>query len=150
LIRAKGGASMVAMGFSIGIAVEMFNLPTYGTSFLLIFPLIYWLRGNLSSALIGFGLGKLLYLLGLGAVNAYIGDLVLPHFSVHFSFLPHWVNKLLLFNVHLLVGGIIMGILLGIILFFPIRFFLEKFKTKRREKRKLRNAIRLDTRTPVD
>ncbi len=53
---------MVAMGFSIGIFVEMFTLPTGGLAFLLIFPLVYLLRASVASALLGFMFGKVIYL----------------------------------------------------------------------------------------
>ena len=47
LLRAKGGPSKVARGFSVGLFVEMFTLPTFGFAFVLIFPLVYLLRANL-------------------------------------------------------------------------------------------------------
>lgn len=62
LTRAKGGPALVAMGFSIGIFVEMFTLPTGGLAFLLIFPLVYLLRASVASALLGFMFGKVIYL----------------------------------------------------------------------------------------
>jgi uncharacterized protein len=144
LLRAKGGASRVAMGFAIGLAVEMFTLPTLGFAFLLIFPLVYLLRGNLPAALVGFVIGKLIYI-PMIYPNTVVGGWVLPdQLSIHLSFLPEWFNHLLLTNLKLIVGGIIDGILLGLICYFPIKLSIESFKTKRKEKRK-QNRIRLET-----
>lgn len=140
LIRAKGGASMVAMGFAIGLAVEMFTLPTFGFAFLLIFPLVYVLKGNLPAALIGFVFGKVIYI-PMAFLNAMVGKWVLPeHFTVHIPFLYEWVNRALTTSLKLIVGGMINGTLLGAILFFPIRASLNAFKNKRKEKRKLRRG----------
>ncbi|MEK0316407.1 DUF2062 domain-containing protein [Cohnella sp. 56] len=141
LLRAKGGAYSIAMGFAIGLFVEMFNLPTYGTSFVLIFPLIYLLRGNLPSALVGFVFGKLIYPL-MFMLNKMMADLVLPaHFSIRFSFLPEKINHFLLFNLKMIVGGMIDGLLLGILFFFPIWYSVQVFKRKRKEKRRARKIV---------
>lgn len=144
LLRAKGGASFVAMGFAIGLFVEMFNLPTYGTSFVLIFPLNYILRGSIAASLIGFLFGKVIYI-PMSFLNKMMAKWVLPSdFSVHVSFLPHAVNKFLLLNLQLIVGGIIDGAILGLLVYFPIRYSVNTFKRKRREKRKLLRAARVD------
>ncbi|KIL35999.1 hypothetical protein SD71_11790 [Cohnella kolymensis] len=140
LIRAKGGASMVAMGFAIGLAVEMFTLPTLGFAFLLILPLAYLLRGNFAAALIGFVFGKLIYI-PMMIPNSIVGGWVLPeHLSFHLSFVPEWVDRLLLANVKLIVGGMIDGVALGILFYFPIKYSINAFKNKRRDKRKQRRA----------
>ncbi|MFC5530128.1 DUF2062 domain-containing protein [Cohnella yongneupensis] len=140
LMRAKGGASMVAMGFAIGIAVEMFTLPTLGFAFILIFPLVYVLKGNFPAALIGFVIGKLIYI-PMIYPNRKVGAWVLPsHLSFHYSFLPEWVNNLLLENLKLIVGGIIDGALLGLLCYFPIKMSINGFKAKRKEKRRLNRA----------
>ncbi|MGG1312550.1 MULTISPECIES: DUF2062 domain-containing protein [Cohnella] len=138
LLRAKGGASSVAMGFGVGLFVEMFNLPTYGTSFLLVFPLIFLLRGHLAAALIGFVFGKIIYV-PMTIPNAMVGGFVLPkHFNVHVSFLPEWANHLLLINLKLIVGGMIDGAILAAVCYFPIRYSVNAFKAKRKERRKSR------------
>lgn len=138
LLRAEGGASRVAMGFAIGLAIEMFTLPTFGFAFLLIFPLVYLLRGNLAAALIGFVFGKVIYI-PMAFLNAMVGSWVLPnHFVVHIPFLYDWVNRTLTTSLKLIVGGMIDGALLGALLYFPIRMSLEAFRNKRREKRRLR------------
>jgi uncharacterized protein len=140
LMRAKGGAAMVAMGFAIGLAVEMFTLPTLGFASLLIFPLVYVLRGNLPAALIGFLFGKLIYI-PMMIPNSMVGGWVLPaNLSFHLSFVPEWVNRLLLTNLKLIVGGMIDGFLLGVLLYFPIKYTVNAFKEKRRNKRKQRRA----------
>ncbi|MFC5701222.1 DUF2062 domain-containing protein [Cohnella faecalis] len=148
LIRAKGGASMVAMGFAIGIAVEMFTLPTLGFAFVLIFPLVYLFKGNLPAALVGFVVGKVIYL-PMAILNTMVGAWVLPsHMSIHLPWM--WVNKLLLANLKLIVGGVINGILLGAVCYYPIKLSIEAYKNKRREKRKLRHSTRLDTRPAAE
>ncbi|WP_325049978.1 DUF2062 domain-containing protein [Cohnella faecalis] len=63
---------MVAMGFAIGIAVEMFTLPTLGFAFVLIFPLVYLFKGNLPAALVGFVVGKVIYL-PMAILNTMVG-----------------------------------------------------------------------------
>jgi len=149
LLRAKGGASMVAMGFAIGLFVEMFTLPTFGFAFLLIFPLVYLLKGNLPAALIGFVFGKVIYI-PLAFFNAMVGGWVLPnHFIVHIPFLYDWVNRALTTSMKLIVGGMINGALLGALFYFPIRVSINAFKHKRREKRRL-NRIRQEVRAAED
>jgi len=140
---------MVAMGFAIGLAVEMFTLPTFGFAFLLIFPLVYLLKGNLPAALIGFVFGKVIYI-PMAFPNAIVGGWILPkHFTVHIPFLYKWVNDALTTSLKLIVGGIINGTLLGAVLFFPIRASLNAFKNKRREKRKLQRG-RIEVRAAGD
>ncbi|RKP53990.1 DUF2062 domain-containing protein [Cohnella endophytica] len=144
LIRAKGGASIVAMGFAIGLAIEMFTLPTLGFAFVLIFPLCYLLRGNLPAALIGFVFGKVIYI-PMMYPNSKVGGWILPkHLSIQFPIFPEWVNHLLLTNLKLIVGGIVDGIILGLLCYFPIRYSLNAFKAKRKEKRKA-NRAKLDS-----
>jgi uncharacterized protein (DUF2062 family) len=145
LMRAKGGASRVAMGFAIGIAIEMFTLPTFGFAFLLVFPLVYLLKGNLPAALIGFVIGKVIYL-PMAFLNALVGGWMLPeHFTLHIPFVYGWVNRVLSTSLKLIIGGIINGVVLGVLFYFPIKASLEAFKNRRREKRKLRRG-RLETR----
>ncbi|MEI7025970.1 DUF2062 domain-containing protein [Paenibacillus sp. y28] len=143
LLRAKGGASMVAAGFSIGIAVEMFTLPTFGAAFLLLFPFVRLFRASMEGALIGFVAGKLVYSM-FAFPNARLGRMLLGHklepIIDHISFLPH---KLLSFYSQLLVGGIINGLLLGLLLYFPIRWFLQYMLTRRLQRRKERKALRV-------
>ncbi|MBB6633752.1 DUF2062 domain-containing protein [Cohnella thailandensis] len=140
LLRAKGGAAVIAMGFAVGLFVEMFNLPTYGTSFLLIFPLNFVLRGSLAAALVGFVFGKLIYV-PMSFLNTYVASSVLPDdFSVQLSFLPGWINHALLLNLKLIVGGVIDGAALAFLLYFPIRYSVNAFKRKRKENRRLRRA----------
>jgi len=137
LLRAKGGASIVAMGFAIGIAVEMFTLPTLGVAFVLIFPLCFLLRGNLPAALIGFVIGKVIYI-PMMYPNSKVGGWILPkHLSIHIPIVPEWLNHLLLTNLKLIVGGMVDGALLGLLCYFPIRYSLNAYKAKRKDKRKL-------------
>lgn len=140
LLRAKGGASIVAMGFAIGIAVEMFTLPTLGVAFVLIFPLCLLLRGNLPAALIGFVIGKVIYI-PMMYPNSKVGGWILPkHLSIHLPIVPEWINHLLLTNLKLIVGGMVDGALLGLLCFFLIRYSLNAYKAKRKDKRKLIRA----------
>jgi uncharacterized protein (DUF2062 family) len=149
LIRAKGGASMVAMGFAIGLAIEMFTLPTLGFAFVLIFPLCYLLRGNLPAALIGFVVGKIIYI-PMIYPNSKVGGWILPkHLSFHLPVVPEWFNHLLLTNVKLIVGGMIDGVLLGLICYFPIKYSINVIKAKRKDKRKLSRA-RMETKSLLD
>lgn len=149
LLRAKGGASVVAMGFAIGLFVEMFNLPTYGTSFILVFPLNYLFRGSLAASLVGFLFGKVIYI-PMAFANNEMAKLILPkNFAVNISFLPNYVNHFLLMNLKLIVGGIVDGAILGLLVYFPIRYSINVFKRRRREKRKLMRS-RIEANTAVE
>lgn len=138
LMRAPGGPSMVALGFSIGIFVEMFTLPTYGLAFFLIFPLIYWMRASIAGALVGFVFGKIIFI-PVAIVNSMVGGLVLPnHLKFQIPLIPDWMNHLFLVNLKLIVGGIIDGMILGLLFYFPVRLAIQYVANKRKEKRKLR------------
>lgn len=138
LMRAPGGPSFVALGFSIGMAVEMFTLPTYGLAFFLIFPLVYWLRASIAGALVGFVVGKIIFI-PVAFINSMVGGWVLPdHLRIHFHFLPHWLNHILFMNLKLVVGGIIDGVVLGALFYLPVKLTIQYVAEKRREKRKLR------------
>lgn len=142
LIRAGDGASIIAMGFSIGLAIEMFTLPTLGFAFVLIFPLCYLLKGNLPAALIGFVVGKIIYI-PMMYPNAKVGGWVLPnHLSFRLPIVPDWFNQLLLTNLKLIVGGMIDGAILGFLLYFPIKYSINAFITKRKIKKSNRALIR--------
>ncbi|MCQ6558652.1 DUF2062 domain-containing protein [Paenibacillus mendelii] len=141
LMRAPGGASFVALGFAIGIAVEMFTLPTYGLAFFLIFPLIYWLNASLAGALLGFVVGKVIYI-PAAFVNSMVGGWVLPtNLKIHVPLAPEWIDHILLVNLKLIVGGIIDGILLGFVFYFSVRWAIQLVADKRREKRKERRTM---------
>ncbi|TVY01085.1 DUF2062 domain-containing protein [Paenibacillus cremeus] len=139
LTRAKGGPSIVAMGFSIGLAIEMFTLPTAGLAFFLIFPLVYLFRASMAAALLGFVFGKVIYI-PMSFINRKVGMLLLPHGikGKLMHMLPDWLDTFIRFNFYLFVGGVIVGIILGILSYFPIRWLLEWYHNKRKEKRKKR------------
>jgi hypothetical protein len=136
LLRAKGGAAKVASGFSIGLAVEMFTLPTLGLAFFLIFPLVYLFRASLAGALIGFLFGKTIYV-PVAFVNAVVGDWIvsdrLERWTQH---LPPLLEQAIGVNLKLLVGGIIDGAALGVLAYFPVKRLLQLYAAKREEKRK--------------
>jgi uncharacterized protein (DUF2062 family) len=141
LLRAKGGPSFVAMGFSIGLAVEMFTLPTLGLAAVLILPLVYLLRASLAGALIGFLFGKIIYV-PVAFLNQKVGALVLTkHFKHQFlHHLPQWLADLLKYNLNLIVGGMIVGTILGILVYFPIKLLLRYHTVRRKERRRARKA----------
>lgn len=141
LLRAKGGPHIVALGFSIGLAVEMFTLPTGGLAFFLIFPLIYIFRASLASSLIGFLFGKIIYI-PMAFLNQKVGSLVMPRESKHavLHFLPHWLADLLKHSLNLIVGGMIVGAVLGLVMYFPLRLLLVYSTNRRKEKRRQRKA----------
>ncbi|AJY75836.1 DUF2062 domain-containing protein [Paenibacillus beijingensis] len=144
LLRAPGGPSKVALGFAIGICVEMFTLPTYGLAFFLIFPLVYLTRASLAGALVGFVLGKIIYL-PMAVLNQKMGGYILPsHIRFEIPFISNWLNELLLVNLKLIVGGVINGIILGTLFYFPVRMMIAFFANKRKEKRKKnRSAVKV-------
>jgi uncharacterized protein (DUF2062 family) len=131
---------MVAKGFSIGIAIEMFTFPTAGLAFFLIFPLVILLRGNIAGALIGFVIGKVIYI-PFAFLNSKVGSLIVPEgIEGHLGFLPLWMANIILGSLNLIVGGIIVGSILGLVLYFPVKLLLEFYAHRRKEKRKIRKA----------
>lgn len=139
LLRAKGGPSKVARGFSIGLFVEMFTLPTAGFAFVLIFPLVYLLRANLPAALIGFVFGKVIYL-PFSILNKQVGNWLVPkHFKIYLiHHLPHMLSNIIRSGLDLIVGGMAVGLILGIIAYFPVVLLLKFHTNRRKEKRKIR------------
>jgi hypothetical protein len=147
LLRAKGGPHIVALGFSIGLAIEMFTLPTGGLAFFLIFPLVYLFRASLASALLGFVFGKIIYL-PMSFLNQKVGSWALPtrhtkHIVLHQ--LPAWLSSILRHGMDLIVGGMIVGAVLGIVLYFPLRMLLRYTTERRKEKRRHRKAAQHNT-----
>jgi uncharacterized protein len=141
LLRAKGGPSIVAKGFSIGIFIEMFTLPTFGLAAVLILPLVYFMRASLPGALVGFLFGKIIYL-PFAFFNKKIGHWLLPkHFAHNIHFHPIWLSDIVKDGVYLIIGGIIMGAILGLVAYFPVLWTLEMYASRRREKRKRRKAV---------
>ena len=137
LFRADGGAAIVATGFSIGLAVEMFTLPTFGLAFFLIFPIAYLIRGSVAGALIGFMFGKLIYPT-IFFLNEKVGAWIVPKsFVQHIVFDPYWLSKLIRYEIKLFVGGIVVGVALGLLFYFPVKWILEYYTHKRKEKRRL-------------
>ncbi|QGQ95260.1 DUF2062 domain-containing protein [Paenibacillus psychroresistens] len=141
LLRAKGGPSIVAKGFSIGLFIEMFTFPTFGLAAVLILPLVYFTRASLSGALVGFLFGKIIYLPFFFLIKK-MGHWLLPsHFAHHIHFHPAWLSNIVKDGVYLILGGIIMGAILGLIAYFPVRWILEVYAARRKEKRKRRKAV---------
>jgi uncharacterized protein (DUF2062 family) len=137
LFRADGGAAIVATGFSIGLAVEMFTLPTFGLAFFLIFPIAYLMRGSVAAALIGFMFGKLIYPT-IFFLNEKVGAWIIPKsFVQQIVFHPNWLSKLIRYEIKLFVGGIVVGVALGLLFYFPVKWILEYYTRKRNEKRRL-------------
>jgi uncharacterized protein len=138
LLRAKGGASKVARGFSIGIAVEMFTLPTFGLAAVLILPMAYLFRASIPGALIGFVIGKTIYI-PMAFLNRIVGGMVVPpSWHENLGFLPDWMETVVSGALDLIFGGMINGALLGLLLYMPVYLTLEWVATKRRERRKKR------------
>jgi uncharacterized protein (DUF2062 family) len=132
---------MVARGFSIGLAVEMFTLPTGGLAFLLIFPLIYLFRANFAGALIGFVFGKVIYI-PFAFLNKRVGEFLIPkgtkRYLIHH--LPQLLSNIIRGSLDLIVGGMVVGAVLALIAYFPIMFLLRYHADRRKEKRKRRKA----------
>lgn len=142
LLRAKGGPSKVARGFSIGLAVEMFTLPTFGLAAVLILPLSYLLRASLPGALIGFVLGKVIYI-PMAFLNRMIGEMVVPRsWHDHLGILPGWLASIVNHALELIIGGMIDGAILGLLLYFPVWLLLEWYTARRKERRRVRAASR--------
>jgi uncharacterized protein (DUF2062 family) len=141
LLRAKGGPAMVARGFSVGLAVEMFTLPTGGLAFLLIFPLIYVFRANLAGALIGFVFGKIIYI-PFAFLNQQVGELLVSkHFKVYLiHHLPHLLSNIIRRGLDLIIGGMVVGAVLALVVYFPVKLLLEYHTNRRKEKRRIRHS----------
>jgi uncharacterized protein (DUF2062 family) len=141
LIRAKGGPAIVAKGFSIGLFIEMFTLPTFGLAAVLILPMVYFMRASLPGALAGFLFGKIIYLPFVLLIKE-IGHAILPkHFVHRIHIYPHWLSDIVKDGFYLVVGGIVMGAILGLLAYFPVRWILEIYAARRIEKRKKRKAV---------
>jgi len=141
LQRARNGSSIVARGFSIGLAIEMFTLPTFGLAFFLIFPLVYIMRASLAGALIGFVFGKVIYI-PMSFLNKMVGKQVLPRETRHYllNHMPGWLADTLRFSLEYIVGGIIVGAVLGLLAYFPVMLMLRFAQNKRKERRRRRKA----------
>jgi uncharacterized protein (DUF2062 family) len=141
LTRAEGGPGIVALGYSIGLAVEMFTLPTAGLAFFLIFPLIYIFRASMAAALIGFVFGKIIYL-PMTYFHLKVGNWLLPHGTRRhlWSFLPDWMDFFVKSNLKLLVGGVVDGVILGVLFYFPIKWLLMLYTSKRKQRRDEKRA----------
>jgi uncharacterized protein len=141
LLRAKGGPAIVARGFSIGLFVEMFTLPTFGLAFFLIFPLIYLFRASFAAALIGFVLGKIIYPL-VAFMNRQVGAWAMPkslqRYMLHH--MPAGIAHLLHGVLDLIAGGMIVGLILALVAYFPVLFLLKYHAHRRKEKRRKRKA----------
>ncbi|MFC0213027.1 DUF2062 domain-containing protein [Paenibacillus chartarius] len=139
LLRAKGGPHRVALGFGIGLAIEMFTLPTGGLAALLILPLVALLRANLAAAFIGFLFGKIIYV-PMAFLNVRVGSLVLPKQAEHYFLhhLPHWAARVMEKSLALIVGGMIDGVLLALAAYIPLRMLLTYTANRRKEKRRVR------------
>lgn len=142
LLRTPGASNVVAGGFAIGMAIEFITLPTGGLAFLLIFPLVWLARVSLSSALIGFVVGKFFYL-PLSPVSFYFGKSLIPadiqSFLTWFPFyvwLPKWVQHVIATEVYMLSGGLIVGIGMGFFSFFIVRKVLEMSQKRNITKKK--------------
>jgi hypothetical protein len=130
----------VAKGFSIGLFIEMFTLPTFGLAAVLILPLVYFFRASLPGALLGFLFGKLIYI-PVAFLNNRVGSLLVPKsFVRHIHFQPHWLEHIVRNALQLIVGGMVVGAVLGVIAYFPIKWLLEYYTAKRKEKRRIRKA----------
>lgn len=141
LTRAKGGPAKVARGFSIGIAVEMFTLPTFGLAALLILPLVYLLRASLPGALIGFVFGKIIYI-PMAFLNHLVGTWVVPQtWHEHLGILPGWLRTVVDSALDLIVGGMIDGLLLGLVLYLPVWLMLEWVAARRKQRRKKAHLV---------
>lgn len=143
LTRAKGGPTKVAKGFCIGIAVEMFTLPTGGLAFFLIFPLSWFLHGSVAAALVGFVLGKVIYI-PIAFVSKMIGQVVIPQSFDEFlnQVLPQWLFEIVGSGIDLIVGGMISGTILAILLYYPVLFLLRWQLEVRKKRRILRKHSR--------
>ncbi|PWK14952.1 DUF2062 domain-containing protein [Tumebacillus permanentifrigoris] len=143
LLRAKGGPSIVAKGFSIGLAIEMFTLPTFGLAALLILPVVYLFRASLPAALIGFLFGKIIYL-PMAFFNRMVGSWLVPeHVLAGVHTHSHWMNRMIHIirdALDLTVGGMVVGTALGLIVYLPIRKLLAIYMERRLEKRRHRKS----------
>lgn len=130
LLRSPGGPRMVAMGFSVGLAVEFITLLTFGAGFLLIFPLIRILRGSIATSVIGFVFGKLILPIFI-PIGYKIGK---SYFSFHIPGIPQAV----LTYMSTLSGMLFLGVLAGFVMYYPVYFLYLSFHKRRQRKRKLK------------
>ncbi|WP_248930273.1 DUF2062 domain-containing protein [Paenibacillus hamazuiensis] len=141
LLRAKGGSSKVARGFAIGLAIEMFTPPTIYLATFLLFPFTYLFRASMAGAIVGFVLGKIIYIPFLFPIRK-VGGLILPrqHYRHVLDMMPDWLGMFLQGGLKLIVGGMVVGAVLGLLSYFPIKWLLDFYEAKRKDKRKRRKA----------
>lgn len=146
LLRSKGGAKKVALGFAIGFGLEMLVISTASLVYILFIPVVRLAKGSLPASIIGNVIGKLTFLpVILLPFARKIGKMILPmntrtghHPPFSFEKLMHGdfhsLLNLLHGGLHLLIGMTIFGIVLGIISYYLVHYLYDREKARRLKK----------------
>jgi uncharacterized protein (DUF2062 family) len=154
LLRSKGGAKKVALGFAIGFGLEMLVISTAALVYILFIPVVRLAKGSLPASIIGNIIGKLTFLpVILLPFAKKIGNLIFPMrvragHTTPFSFQNlihgdfHGLLNLLHGGVHVLIGMTFFGIVLGIASYFLVHYLYEREMERRLIKGQKKNMIR--------
>lgn len=148
LIRSKGAPHIIARSYAVGVFIEFITLPTLGLAFLLMFPIIRWIKGNFAVALIGFTLNKAIvpifwvldYKLGSFILNKKITGPLLHEFDLFqllTALLHNPVDLIRVFGdlcLIFLVGSSINGFIMAWVWYFVV-FNAINFYRRAREKK---------------
>jgi uncharacterized protein (DUF2062 family) len=157
LLRSPGGAKKVALGFSLGLGLEMLVLSTGSLIYILFVPIVRLAKGSFPASIIGNVIGKLTLLpVILLPFAKSLGKFLFPlkvHFGHHssFSFQKlihgdfHSLVSVLHGGIHTLIGMSIFGLILGVCSYFIVYHFYEKEKAKRLKKRRNKREISLNS-----
>lgn len=137
LLRAPGGPTFVATGFAVGFSARCSRCRRTVSRFLDLSAHLC-AAGSLAGALVGFVLGKVVYL-PLAYLHSVVGGWVLPtRLSFHLPLIGEEINRMLLLNLKLIVGGMVDGLWIGAVLFIAMRSLLLYLAAQRKERRRLR------------
>lgn len=153
LLRSRGGAKKVALGFAIGFGLEMVVISTAGLVYILLIPVVRLARGSMPASIIGNIIGKISFLpVILLPFARKIGKVIFPmnvwaEHSIPFSFQNlihgdfHGLLNLLQGEVHVLIGMTFLGVFLGIASYFLVHYLYEKEKKRRLLKGRKKNMV---------
>ncbi|MEH7109957.1 DUF2062 domain-containing protein [Bacillus sp. JJ1764] len=146
LLRSKGGAKKVALGFAIGFGLEMLVISTASLIYILFVPAVRIARGSLPASIIGNIIGKLTFLpVILLPFARKIGKMIFPMKTSYGHHIPfsfqklmhgdfHTLLSLLHGSLHVLIGMIVFGIILGIVSYYLVHHLYEREKERRLQK----------------
>jgi uncharacterized protein (DUF2062 family) len=153
LLRSPGGSKKVALGFALGMGIEMLVISTASLIYILFVPIVRISKGSLPAAIIGNVIGKLSFLpVILLPIAKRIGKIIYPMkiksgnhspFSVQHLLHGDFSSLVSIFQggIHVLIGMTILGTVIGIISYFIVYYFYEKEKKKKLIKKRDKHVL---------